>query len=218
MHSSSRPCGSLHYTVGIRKGEHAWPGTECLHGPRFREPEGTSGRIRLANVLGIAYVGGLFLAMRYLTGHDRVELLVPAGFVGIGLLALAIRLLPDWALYRSPLRQVYSTRLAGLLRMSYYTVLLVGLAHLRCIPAAGRRSTLSCSGWCRCSHRSCFSCSCGTSTSTRTPMTGRLTNSRVFFTDFFTRWAVFVYGQDMHIPHHLFPAVPHYRLEQCTSC
>jgi hypothetical protein len=23
-----------------------------------------------------------------------------------------------------------------------------------------------------------------------------------------------VYGQDMHIPHHLFPAVPHYRLRQ----
>jgi fatty acid desaturase len=41
---------------------------------------------------------------------------------------------------------------------------------------------------------------------------GRLTNSRVFFTDIFTRWAVLVYGQDMHIPHHLFPAVPHYRL------
>jgi fatty acid desaturase len=39
-----------------------------------------------------------------------------------------------------------------------------------------------------------------------------LTNSRVFFADPFTRWAVFVYGQDMHIPHHLFPAIPHYRL------
>jgi fatty acid desaturase len=43
---------------------------------------------------------------------------------------------------------------------------------------------------------------------------GRLTNSRVFFTDPFTRWAVFVYGQDMHIPHHLFPAIPHYRLPE----
>jgi fatty acid desaturase len=41
---------------------------------------------------------------------------------------------------------------------------------------------------------------------------GRLTNSRVFYTDPFTRWAVFVYGQDMHIPHHLFPAIPHYHL------
>ena len=44
--------------------------------------------------------------------------------------------------------------------------------------------------------------------------TGRLTNSRVFFPDAFTRWAVFVYGQDMHVPHHLFPAVPHYRLRR----
>jgi fatty acid desaturase len=43
---------------------------------------------------------------------------------------------------------------------------------------------------------------------------GRLTNSRVFFTDAFTRWAVFVYGQDMHLPHHLFPAIPHYRLRE----
>jgi fatty acid desaturase len=43
---------------------------------------------------------------------------------------------------------------------------------------------------------------------------GRLTNSRVFFTDSFTRWAVFVFGQDMHIPHHLFPAAPHYRLRR----
>jgi hypothetical protein len=41
---------------------------------------------------------------------------------------------------------------------------------------------------------------------------GRLTNSRVFFVDDWTKWAVFVYGQDMHVPHHLFPAIPHYRL------
>ncbi len=43
---------------------------------------------------------------------------------------------------------------------------------------------------------------------------GRLTNSRVFFTNPFTRWAVFVSSQDMHIPHHLFPAIPHYQLRR----
>ena len=41
---------------------------------------------------------------------------------------------------------------------------------------------------------------------------GRLTNTRVFYCDPLTRWAVFVYGQDMHVPHHLYPAVPHYHL------
>ncbi len=41
---------------------------------------------------------------------------------------------------------------------------------------------------------------------------GRLTNTRVFVSDPLTRWAVFVYGQGMHVPHHLFPAIPHYRL------
>ena len=43
---------------------------------------------------------------------------------------------------------------------------------------------------------------------------GPLTNTRVFFCDPLTRWAVFVYGQDMHLPHHLLPTVPHYRLGQ----
>ncbi len=43
---------------------------------------------------------------------------------------------------------------------------------------------------------------------------GRLTNTRVFLVDPFTRWAIFVYGQDMHVPHHLFPGIPHYRLSR----
>ena len=64
--------------------------------------------IRLATVLGIAYIAGLLYVLRYLTAHDRVILLVPAGLAGIGLLAAVIYLLPDWAIYQSPFRQVYS--------------------------------------------------------------------------------------------------------------
>jgi fatty acid desaturase len=176
--------------------------------------KGSSDPIRLASVLGIAYIAGLSFVLRYLTGSERVSLLVPAALAGIGMLAVVIHLLPDWAIYRSPLRQVYSCRTSSLLRMSYYTALLVILAHVRW-STGGRSAIYPVLLWI---------VPLGTSFTFfmflrdiyqhSNADDGRLTNSRVFFTDFFTRWAVFVYGQDMHIPHHLFPAVPHYRLER----
>ena len=42
---------------------------------------------------------------------------------------------------------------------------------------------------------------------------GRYTNTRVFRVHPIVRWAVFPYGQDLHLPHHASPSVPHYRLE-----
>lgn len=42
---------------------------------------------------------------------------------------------------------------------------------------------------------------------------GRYTNSRVFFVNPFIRYAVFPFGQDYHLPHHLIATVPHYKLK-----
>lgn len=42
---------------------------------------------------------------------------------------------------------------------------------------------------------------------------GRFTNRRVFRVSPAVRWAVFPYGQDLHLPHHASPSVPHYGLE-----
>ncbi|MFO0960222.1 MAG: fatty acid desaturase [Isosphaeraceae bacterium] len=44
--------------------------------------------------------------------------------------------------------------------------------------------------------------------------TGRYTNTRIFRVHPLVRWAVFPYGQDLHLPHHAVPSVPHYRLEE----
>jgi fatty acid desaturase len=41
---------------------------------------------------------------------------------------------------------------------------------------------------------------------------GRLTNTRIFHVGPLIRFAVFPLGMDYHLPHHLFPMVPHYRL------
>jgi fatty acid desaturase len=42
----------------------------------------------------------------------------------------------------------------------------------------------------------------------------RLTNTRIFLVSRQIRFAVFPLGMDWHLPHHLFPMVPHYRLKQ----
>lgn len=42
---------------------------------------------------------------------------------------------------------------------------------------------------------------------------GRLTNSRIFLVNPFVRYAVFPWGMDYHLPHHLFASVPHYKLK-----
>ena len=46
---------------------------------------------------------------------------------------------------------------------------------------------------------------------------GKLTNSRVILVNPILRWGMFIYGQDIHLTHHLYPAVPHYRLPQLHS-
>ena len=43
---------------------------------------------------------------------------------------------------------------------------------------------------------------------------GWLTNTRVFFVNRLINFAVFPIGQDLHLPHHLFASVPHYRLRR----
>lgn len=42
---------------------------------------------------------------------------------------------------------------------------------------------------------------------------GRYTNSRIFLVGPLARYAVFPWGMDYHLPHHLFVSVPHYKLK-----
>lgn len=42
---------------------------------------------------------------------------------------------------------------------------------------------------------------------------GRYTNTRVFLVNPFIRYAVFPFGMDYHLPHHIYASVPHYKLK-----
>lgn len=41
---------------------------------------------------------------------------------------------------------------------------------------------------------------------------GKLDNSRIIHADWFTRWALLPYGNDLHLIHHIYPNIPHYHL------
>ncbi|MFO0950596.1 MAG: fatty acid desaturase [Isosphaeraceae bacterium] len=167
---------------------------------------------RTAAALGIVYLLAFMAGTYTLPRAGLADWLVPFGFAGAALVLSVGNLLPARAFFPSPFRQPYSTRFGGVLRLLFYTALLTGLAVLR--GYTGGRSTAY------------FWLLWLLPLNTSFPFfmllrdvyqhtnadDGRLTNSRVFYPDPFTRWAVFVYGQDMHIPHHLFPAIPHYRL------
>jgi fatty acid desaturase len=173
-----------------------------------------SGRLwpRSGAALGLVYLLAFIAGQWALTTAGRPDLLLHEGVVGTVLVLAVARALPGSAFFRSPFRQPYSGRASGVLRLTYYTWFIAAIGLLR--AATDGRSTFY------------FWILWVVPLMTSFPFfmllrdvyqhtnadDGRLTNTRVFFPDPFTRWAVFVYGQDMHVPHHLFPAIPHHRL------
>ena len=179
---------------------------------RIPDGDASDPRLRSGTVLGLIYLVVAIAVQHALMRTGHVHLLLPAALMGVCLVAMVAYTLPDRAIFRSPFRQPYSPRFAAVLRLGWFSALLVVLGILR-EATQGRSTPYLFVLW---------FLPLGTSfpyfmllrdTYQHTNADdGRLTNTRVFFCDPFTRWAVFVYGQDMHVPHHLFPTVPHYRL------
>ncbi len=167
---------------------------------------------RLGAAMGLAYLSGVVVLGWASTWAARPDLLIPLGLAGTLLVLAGGWALPEWAFFQSPFRQPYSGRTCGVMRLVYYTWIFIALGLLR--GATGGQSTFY--FWVLwmlplVTSFPFFLLLRDTYQHTNAD-DGRLTNTRVFFTDPLTRWAVFVYGQDMHVPHHLFPAIPHHRL------
>jgi fatty acid desaturase len=167
---------------------------------------------RLGAVLGLFYLLAFIAGQWAITLAGRPDWLVYEGTMGTLLVMATARALPRTAFFRSPLRQAYSDRASGVLRLTYYSWFLVALGLLRA-ATDGRSSFYFWVLWMLPLMTSFpFFMLLRDVYQHTNADDGRLTNTRVFFPDPFTRWAVFVYGQDMHVPHHLFPAIPHHRL------
>jgi fatty acid desaturase len=168
---------------------------------------------RLGTSLGILLVLAESLTMNRLLANHLQSFIPVVALASLLAAAVGAAVLPDWAVYQSPFKEPYNSRVGGWFRIAFYTFGLVALTYLNSIT--GYLASLY------------FLLLWITPISTTFPYymllrdmyqhsnadAGRITNTRVFYTDWLTDWAVFVNGQDEHTPHHLFPSVPYYHLD-----
>ncbi|MFO0949106.1 MAG: fatty acid desaturase [Planctomycetota bacterium] len=176
------------------------------------QPNKVNVNLRWTSVLGLGYFFGLAFLLNYLNriGAGALVGLVPlTAFVIAGTITA---LLPEKAFFVSPLKSVYSVRTTNVLRLGYYTAFLTAFAGLRYYTGQNWGPYFLLLWVVPLVTSFAYFMVLRDVYQHANADDGKFTNSRVFFCDPFTWWAVFVYGQDMHIPHHLYPAVPHYNL------
>ncbi|MEX2560971.1 MAG: fatty acid desaturase [Pirellulales bacterium] len=178
------------------------------------KPRGRIGTVRITSLLGVAYLAAIVLAMGYLSWHGNWTLLAVTPLAFWLAAAGLVRMLPDDWFFQSQLRPVHSAKLTSNLRLGWIT-------GLECVLAWSRYATgvewgvyfwlfwllpLFTSFPYYMLLRDLYQHANADD--------GKLTNSRVMFTNPLVRWAMFIYGQDIHLTHHLYPAVPHYNLRK----
>jgi fatty acid desaturase len=171
-------------------------------------------RSMLLIVVGVVYLLGLAAALTGLVhlGNARLLGVVPAAMLAAALLFYA--LVPQ-RLYRTTLiKPDVSPRWMTFLRITYLTLLfttLAWLSHLTDKPwglyylvlwIVPMVTTFS------------FFMILRQVVQHGNADQDRLTNTRVFHVGRLIQFAVFPLGMDYHLPHHLFPMVPHYRLRE----
>jgi fatty acid desaturase len=177
--------------------------------------ESTGGRkSRLLIVVGLAYLAALAGVLTLLTwlGDAWLLALVPAGMLAA---VLAFYLVVPADFYRkSSVRPDVGPRWTAVFRISYLTGLFVALAwltHLTQRPWALYYAVLwlvplgTSFSFCMLLRQIVQHGNAGRE---------RFSNTRIFLVSRLIRFAVFPLGMDYHLPHHLFPLVPHYRLPQ----
>lgn len=170
------------------------------------------GLFRITTVLGVGYLAAMIGVMGYLShfGTTLSMTLTPIALVAAA--GACIVALPAQWFFGSRIRSTYSNKITSFLRLAYLTALETGLAWsffltgfewgiyfwlLWMVPLFTVFPYLMLL-------RDLFQHANADD--------GRLSNSRAILCNPLLRWAMFIYGQDLHVTHHLFPFVPHFRL------
>lgn len=194
------------YVTSLGNGLHPYGQAQASDQPRIL------GSVRLTSALGVGYLAAMVATLggiAYFGTLTQLAMTAPALWAAA---CVTIYRMPEAWFYQSPIRPVYSSRLTSAMRLGYITILETAIA-------AGY--LLTGTDW-----GVYFWLFWVLPLFTSFPYymllrdlyqhanadDGKLTNSRVVFAGPFSRWAIFVYGQDAHLTHHLYPAVPHYNL------
>jgi fatty acid desaturase len=168
---------------------------------------------RLATVLGMALIAFEAVVIRQMNVNGMTAQ-IPLFLGGcLAVAAIGAALLPDWAVYQSPFKEPYNSRVAGWLRIAFVSGLMLTVASLNTVTADRARIYFLLLWIVPIGTTFPYFMMLRDMYQHSNADDGRITNTRVFHTDWLTDWAVFVHGQDQHTPHHLYPSVPFYQLE-----
>jgi fatty acid desaturase len=186
--------------------------------PGVRSPYERGGidrsKMKIALRIGLFYLVGLSAALVGLVAyHDPVLLAVVPAIAYVGVMTFFALIPPTWySQYR--VHPTYSMRTITLMRVTFVTAVAVAMAWLAyfygrfafyyfvllwLVPMLTSFSLFM-------MLRQVVQHSNGDR--------GWLTNTRVFLVNLLVRDSILPYGQDIHLPHHLFATVPHYRLRE----
>ncbi len=160
----------------------------------------------------LVYVVGLFCGLMWMSWWSTVPQMLTAAAVSYAAGMLFLGVIPERWFPRSRLKPVFSYRSMAMQRVSFITLVAVAFAAGRivtgqptwfymfllwAIPAFTSFSLFMIL-------RQLVQHGNGDR--------GWLTNTRVFLCNPLMNYAVFPFGMDYHLPHHMFATVPHYRL------
>ena len=192
----------------------------ALEGESPYKKKEASRALKLVLYLGIVYFVGLLLVQRLLYPGHLLSLWSMTA-VGWGALALTFFLLPDRYFDEARLRPVVPRRVTAASRLAFFTLLFNGLTTVRVLTITPSRPHGVPVGW---YFLWLWVVPLLTSFSLFMILRqviqhgngdrGWLTNTRVFLVNPFLRYAVFPFGMDYHLPHHMYATVPHYNLPE----
>ena len=195
--------------------QYVWDNMFCITLGNARHPyEGLAkgpkppmiGKFRVTSVLGVAYVGAMVAVLSVLAYRVDTTDAARAPASGCWLVGSAVCLaLPSHWYFQQCLRPVVSSKATSVVRLAYFTgmELFVGWARANLGPQWGLYFwglwvlPLFTSWPYLMLLRDLYQHA--------NTDDGKLTNSRVILVNPILRWGMFIYGQDIHLTHHLYP-------------